>query len=170
MLSNDADLAEQVRSLRHWGQRDRYYHDQLGFNYRMDAMQAAILRVKLKKLAEWTDGRIRVAQRYNEGFAQSDVLTPFTAADRKHVYHIYAVRIPNRDRLHEHLNSLQMGSGIHYPIPLHLQKCMQHLNYEKGDFPLSELVASQVLSLPIYAELSESDQDAVIAAVLEFVG
>ena len=169
MLSNERDIAERVRILRHWGQQDRYYHDQLGYNYRMDAMQAAILRVKLKKLAEWTDGRIRVARRYDEGLSQSDIITPYAAPDRKHVYHVYATRVSNRDQLHDHLNKLHIGVGIHYPIPLHLQRCMQHLKYGKGDFPVSEQVASQVLSLPIYPELSESDQDAILAAVLDFI-
>ena len=169
LATNDPEISEQVRVLRHWGQKEQYYHDQLGFNYRMDAIQAAILRVKLKRLGDWIDRRIEVANRYDEGFENSTLLTPFRVSNRKHVYHVYAVRTSQRDALYQHLSNLDIGVGIHYPIPLHLQKCMAHLNYEIGDFPVSEELASQVLSLPIYPELSESNQDKVIAAVQEFM-
>ncbi|MDA1069052.1 MAG: DegT/DnrJ/EryC1/StrS family aminotransferase [Verrucomicrobia bacterium] len=168
LVTNDLDLAERARVLRDWGQKQKYYHDLLGFNYRMDSIQAAILRVKLKYLNEWTDLRIKVAERYNKLFAESAVSTPDALPNNRHVYHVYALRSNRRDELLGYLKKLNIGCAIHYPIPVHLQKCLTHLNYKRGDFPVSEKLASQVLSLPVYPELTAQQQDLVVSAVLGF--
>jgi len=168
LVTNDLDLAERARVLRDWGQTKKYYHDHLGFNYRMDSIQAAILRVKLRYLNEWTDLRIKVAERYDKLFAGSAVSTPDTLPNHRHVYHVYAIRSSRRDELLGYLKTLNIGYAIHYPIPLHLQKCLAHLNYKRGDFPVSEKLASEVLSLPIYPELTAQQQDLVVRLVLAF--
>ena len=168
LVTNDLDLAERARVLRDWGQTKKYYHDHMGFNYRMDSIQAAILRVKLRYLNEWTDLRIKVAERYDKLFAGSAVSTPDTLPNHRHVYHVYAIRSSRRDELLGYLKTLKIGYAIHYPIPLHLQKCLAHLNYKRGDFPVSEKLASEVLSLPIYPELTAQQQDLVVRSVLAF--
>jgi dTDP-4-amino-4,6-dideoxygalactose transaminase len=165
VTSND-DHARTMRTLRDWGQSQRYHHTLKGFNYRMDGMQGAILRVKLRHLEEWNETRRARAQLYTQLLAQSTQVTlPIEAGDRRHVYHIYAVRSRDRDRLQRQLQAEGIQSGIHYPIPVHLQPAHADLGYSEGAFPASEAAAREVLSLPVFPEMSAEDVRNVVAAV-----
>ncbi|TBG54952.1 DegT/DnrJ/EryC1/StrS family aminotransferase [Rhizobium leguminosarum] len=166
VVTNDDDQAKTMRMLRDWGQEQRYHHLLKGFNYRMDAIQGAILRVKLRHLEAWTEARRTHARRYSSLLAGSTVLTtPVEAADRRHVYHVYAIRSRDRDGLQRLLSAEGIPSGLHYPIPVHLQKAHVDLGYQAGDFPVSEAAAREVLSLPIYPEMPVRHVDQVVAAL-----
>lgn len=166
VVTNDDDQAKTMRMLRDWGQEQRYHHLLKGFNYRMDAIQGAILRVKLRHLEAWTEARRTHARRYSSLLAGSTVLTtPVEAADRRHVYHVYAIRSRDRDGLQRLLSAEGIPSGLHYPIPVHLQKAHADLGYQAGDFPVSEAAAREVLSLPIYPEMPVRHVDQVAAAL-----
>ncbi|MBB4442260.1 MULTISPECIES: DegT/DnrJ/EryC1/StrS family aminotransferase [Rhizobium] len=166
VVTNDDDQAKTMRMLRDWGQEQRYHHLLKGFNYRMDAIQGAILRVKLRHLEAWTEARRAHARRYSSLLAGSTDLTiPVEAADRRHVYHVYAIRSRDRDGLQRLLSAEGIPSGLHYPIPVHLQKAHADLGYQAGDFPVSEAAAREVLSLPIYPEMPVRHVDQVVAAL-----
>ncbi|MBY5818576.1 DegT/DnrJ/EryC1/StrS family aminotransferase [Rhizobium leguminosarum] len=166
VVTNDDDQAKTMRMLRDWGQEQRYHHLLKGFNYRMDAIQGAILRVKLRHLEAWTEARRMHARRYSSLLAGSTVLTtPVEAADRRHVYHVYAIRSRDRDGLQRLLSAEGIPCGLHYPIPVHLQKAHADLGYQAGDFPVSEAAAREVLSLPIYPEMPVRHVDQVVAAL-----
>lgn len=154
VVTNNADYARTIRMLRDWGQERKYAHVLQGFNYRMDGMQGAILRVKLRHLEDWTEARRAHAAMYDRLLADSGVETPTAMPYGRHVYHIYAVRTAHRARVQEVLHRQAIQTGIHYPIPVHLQKAHADLGYGPGDFPHSENVATEILSLPMYAELS----------------
>ncbi|MGO7157594.1 DegT/DnrJ/EryC1/StrS family aminotransferase [Rhizobium leguminosarum] len=166
VVTNDDDQAKTMRMLRDWGQEQRYHHLLKGFNYRMDAIQGAILRVKLRHLEGWTEARRAHARRYSTLLAGSTDLTiPVEAADRRHVYHVYAIRSHDRDGLQRLLSAEGIPSGLHYPIPVHLQKAHADLGYQAGDLPVSEAAAREVLSLPIYPEMPVRHVDQVAAAL-----
>ncbi|NKK65235.1 DegT/DnrJ/EryC1/StrS family aminotransferase [Rhizobium leguminosarum] len=166
VVTNDDDQVKTMRMLRDWGQEQRYHHLLKGFNYRMDAIQGAILRVKLRHLEAWTEARRTHARRYSSLLAGSTVLTtPVEASDRRHVYHVYAIRSRDRDGLQRLLSAEGIPSGLHYPIPVHLQKAHADLGYQAGDFPVSEAAAREVLSLPIYPEMPVRHVDQVVAAL-----
>ncbi|MBY5838506.1 DegT/DnrJ/EryC1/StrS family aminotransferase (plasmid) [Rhizobium leguminosarum] len=166
VVTDDDDQAKTMRMLRDWGQEQRYHHLLKGFNYRMDAIQGAILRVKLRHLEAWTEARRTHARRYSSLLAGSTVLTtPVEAADRRHVYHVYAIRSRDRDGLQRLLSAEGIPCGLHYPIPVHLQKAHADLGYQAGDFPVSEAAAREVLSLPIYPEMPVRHVDQVVAAL-----
>ncbi|WP_315925049.1 DegT/DnrJ/EryC1/StrS family aminotransferase [Mesorhizobium sp. SP-1A] len=166
-VTNDEALAAKMRMLRDWGQEQRYHHVVRGFNYRMDGIQGAILRVKLRYLEDWTEARRTHARRYSALLAGSPtVKLPREAAGRRHVYHIYAVRSPDRERLRHALQAEGIQSGLHYPIPVHLQKAYADLGHRAGDFPVSEAAAQEVLSLPLYPEMTAAQVERV-AATLE---
>lgn len=164
LVTQDSELAAKVKCLRDWGQTQRYHHDLLGYNYRMDNLQGAFLRIKLRKLEEWTEGRRAAAARYAELLAGPGLGLPVEAPERRHVYHVYAVRTPQREALQARLNAAKIGNGIHYPIPVHLQKCLAHLGHRPGDFPVTEKAAAEVLSLPMFPELTAAQQSEVAAA------
>lgn len=165
VTNNDAH-AKTMRMLRDWGQERRYHHLVKGFNYRMDGIQGAILRVKLRHLDAWTAARRTHAARYSSMLSNLDTVeTPVEVAYRRHVYHIYAVRCRDRDALHRALEAEGIQSGLHYPIPVHLQKAHEDLGYRQGDFPVSEAAARTVLSLPIYPEMTARQVEQVVAAV-----
>ena len=169
-LTTTADdaMAARMRMLRDWGQPRKYEHAVLGYNYRMEGMQGAILRVKLRRLEEWTEARRRVGRAYTAALAGAGVECPEERPGCRHVYHVYAVRTPERDALRDHLAGRGVGVGIHYPIPVHLQQAYAALGHRAGDFPESERAANEVLSLPIYPELSDAQLDAVVDAVRAF--
>jgi dTDP-4-amino-4,6-dideoxygalactose transaminase len=171
VTTGDAELARKIRMLRDHGQAQKYYHDVEGYNGRLDAIQAGILRVKLKHLAEWTEMRRAAAARYGELLADSDakMIPPYEPAWSKAVYHLYVVRVENREGLMQQLGSVGIGTGIHYPIPLHLQKAYESLGYKKGDFPVSETVAAEIVSLPMFPQLREDQQERVASEVLNCV-
>jgi dTDP-4-amino-4,6-dideoxygalactose transaminase len=156
VVTNNPEYVRTIQVLRDWGQERRYQHILKGYNYRMDGIQGAILRVKLRYLDAWTDARRALAARYDELLVNSGVTTPTVMPYSDHVYHIYAVRSPQRDTLQQKLHERLIQTGIHYPIPVHLQPAYADLGYKIGDFPCSELAANEVLSLPMFAELSEA--------------
>jgi dTDP-4-amino-4,6-dideoxygalactose transaminase len=167
VVTSDERAAERIRMMRDWGQSQRYRHVIEGFNYRMDALQGAILRVKLRHLDDWTAARRARAARYNTLLADAGVRLPFEAEDRRHVYHIYAVRSADRDALQQALSKQDIQSGLHYPIPVHLQPAHADLGYRRCEFPNSEAAAQETLSLPLYPEMTEAQVDAVANAVCE---
>ncbi|HXL73243.1 MAG TPA: DegT/DnrJ/EryC1/StrS family aminotransferase [bacterium] len=165
ITTNNPNLAKQIRLLRDWGAEKKYYHDLKGFNFRMETLQGAILRVKLRHLEKWTEVRRRLAQRYDEHLKNTAVQIPSTPNGFRHVYHVYAVLTDFRDRLQEYLMSKDIHTNIHYPIPVHLQKAYSDLGYKAGDFPIAEKACDQILSLPLYPEMTEIQVEEVIAAV-----
>jgi dTDP-4-amino-4,6-dideoxygalactose transaminase len=165
VTTNNPELARTVRVLRDWGAERRYHHDLKGFNYRLEGVQGAVLRVKMKYIEGWTEARRAVAARYDAQLAGSGIRTPAPAADRRHVYHIYAVRDAQRDTLQTYLHDHGVSTGIHYPIPVHLQRAFAELGHKEGDFPHSEAASREVLSIPMYPELPQDQQDLVIAAL-----
>jgi len=171
ITTNDDALAAELRSLREHGQSTRYYHPVVGYNARLDEIQAAILRIKLRKLPEWNARRQAIARHYNEQFAGSTVITPEIPTGGRHVFHCYVIRVPDgkRDALKQHLGERGIGTGVHYPVPIHLQEASAFLGYRRGDFPVTERLAGEVLSLPMYAELTDAQVEIVAGAVKEFI-
>jgi dTDP-4-amino-4,6-dideoxygalactose transaminase len=169
-VTDSDEHAKTLRMLRDWGQEQRYHHVLKGFNYRMDGIQGAILRVKLRHLEHWTEARRRHAAHYSSLLdGMDEPRRPVEAENRRHVYHIYAVRSRDRDGLQQALQAGGVQSGLHYPIPVHLQKAHADLGYIAGDFPVSERAAREVLSLPIYPEMTARQVEQVVATVKEAV-
>jgi dTDP-4-amino-4,6-dideoxygalactose transaminase len=168
-VTNNPEYDRTMRMLRDWGQESRYNHVLKGYNYRMDGVQGAILRVKLRYLDQWTEARRTHAAQYDELLADLSIKTPVVVPYSHHVYHIYAVRSLQRTILQQQLNEQGIQTGIHYPIPVHLQKAYSDLGYQPGAFPHSELAANEVLSLPMYAELSAEQVKIVSTAVCKSV-
>jgi len=171
ITTNDEKLADDLRALREHGQSTRYYHPIVGYNARLDEIQAAILRIKLRHLDEWNARRQSIAARYNELFAGTDIITPEIPAGGRHVFYCYAIRVTGgrRDALRAHLTERGIGTQIHYPVPIHMQEAAQFLGYRKGDLPVTEKVAGEVLSLPMYPELTDAQIDRVATGVTEFM-
>jgi dTDP-4-amino-4,6-dideoxygalactose transaminase len=170
--TNDAELAERMRVLRVHGGKPKYYHALIGGNFRIDELQAAVLRVKLKYLDGWTAGRQRNAAYYDAAFINenlgSRLITPQAIAGGRHIFNQYVVRAQNRDALKVFLSEQGVGSEIYYPVPLHMQQCFDYLGYGAGDFPQSELAAGETLALPVYPELQQQQLSYVVAKVAEF--
>ncbi len=170
ITTNDTGLASKCRMLRDHGQAKKYFHDMEGYNGRLDAIQAGLLSVKLRHLPEWTQQRRAAAERYDQLFAgASDVIAPFVPSYSRPVYHLYVIQVSDRNGLQEHLGKEGIGTGIHYPIPLHRQKAYGHMGYKAGDFPVTEAQAGQILSLPMYPQLQESQQRTVVSSILRFL-
>lgn len=169
VVTSDPDAARMLRMLRDWGQERKYNHVLRGFNYRMDGLQGAILRVKLRHLERWTEARRARAAHYRALLQDADVVTPAEMPYARHVYHTYTVRSKERDELQRQLLANGVHTNIHYPIPVHLQPAFADLGYKAGDFPRAERAAREVLSLPMYPELSYTDQEMVAAAVRQGV-
>lgn len=170
VTGNSPDMMEMIRSLSNHGRLTKYEHSRVGWGYRLDSLQAAILAAKLPHLDDWTERRRALARRYSEHFKGCDGLgLPYESSDVKHVYHVYAVRSRQRDALSEHLREKNIQTVVHYPVPLHLQPAYRGLGYEPGVFPVAERTARETLSLPLYPEMTERQQDRVIEAVLQFV-
>lgn len=167
LVTNDPAIARQARMQRDWGQEQKYNHVIRGFNYRMEGLQGAILRVKLRHLPSWTDARRQHARAYNERLGQSGLRLPVEASYSRHVYHIYAVRVADRAALQATLQANGIATGIHYPIPVHLQPAYADLGYRPGAFPESERAAREVLSLPMFPELSATQVEMVAAAICQ---
>jgi dTDP-4-amino-4,6-dideoxygalactose transaminase len=174
VTTNDDDLAAKLRMLRVHGERERYKHQTIGWNSRLDALQAAVLRVKLPHLDAWSSGRVANADRYDRLFAESGLVArervtlPARAPWGGHIFNQYTIRVKDRDALCEHLKARGIGWGIYYPIPLHLQECFEHLGYETGDMPETERASREVLSLPIFPELTPDQLDRVVHDVAAF--
>jgi dTDP-4-amino-4,6-dideoxygalactose transaminase len=170
--TNDPELAESMRVLRVHGGKPKYFHAVIGGNFRIDELQAAVLRVKLKYLDGWTTGRQRNAAYYDAAFANAGLgpalRTPLAMQGYRHIFNQYVVRVQSRDALKQRLSERGIGSEIYYPVPLHLQKCFAYLNYRAGDFPHSEQAAEETLALPIYPELEQRQLAHVVATIAEF--
>jgi dTDP-4-amino-4,6-dideoxygalactose transaminase len=163
--TQDPAVGDHLLSLRVYGGRQRYLHDELGFNSRLDEIQAAVLRVKLGCLAEWTERRRTIAARYRAGLAGSGVVLPSERPDTTHVYHQFAIRVPDRDRVRQRMAERGVQTAVYYPLPLHLQPMYRDLGYQAGDFPEAERAAKEVLCLPMYPELADAQVDEVIDAI-----
>ena len=180
VTTNSADVAEIGRALRQHGMRRRYYHDEIGWNARMDGFQGAILSVKLKHIDHWTAARRTAAKRYHALFRgtglgesgpypRNGVILPHEAPGSRHVWHQYVIRTGRRDELRAFLAGRKIGSEIYYPVPLHLQDALKELGYKEGDFPEAERAAREVLALPIFPEIREDEQQTVVAAIAKFL-
>jgi dTDP-4-amino-4,6-dideoxygalactose transaminase len=180
VTTNREDVAERVKMLRQHGMRRRYYHDEVGWNTRMDGFQGAVLRVKLRHIASWNEARRTVAGRYSARFADAGlaeagtypsqgVILPREVPGARHVWHQYVIRVERRDALRQFLTARGIGSEVYYPIPLHMQEALKGLGYKAGDFPEAERAAREVLALPIFPELREDEQETVVGAVAEFL-
>ena len=156
VVANDEKIADRIRQLRVHGAKKRYHHDEIGMNSRLDEIQAAVLRVKLKKLEEWTKRKREIVALYNN-LLEGIVETPLEQKDGKHVYHLYTIKTDKRDALAEHLKSKGIAVGVYYPLPLHLQKCFKYLKYRKGSMPITEKIIQEVLSLPSFPELTDEE-------------
>ena len=165
LVTDDDNFAARAKSLREHGSRTRYYHDEVGYNYRMDSFQGAVLGIKLKRLDAWSAARQARAKRYDELLAGTGIGLPVFPADSESVWHCYVVEVANRDAVRQKLADAGIDSAIHYPVPVHLQKAYAGLGHKRGDFPVSESLADRCLSLPIYPELTDAEQDAVVAAL-----
>jgi dTDP-4-amino-4,6-dideoxygalactose transaminase len=171
VTATDASIAKKLKLIRTHGMEPKYYHHLVGANFRIDAIQAAVLRVKLPHLAAWSEGRRRNAQRYRQLFAGAalDAVTlPVEAPNRTHIYNQFVIRVPDRDRLKAHLDAAGIGTEVYYPVPFHLQDCFADLGYKKGAFPVAEAAAGDSLALPIYPELTEAQQSTVVNAIRTF--
>jgi dTDP-4-amino-4,6-dideoxygalactose transaminase len=169
VVTSQPELARKVSLLRDWGQESKYNHVVAGYNYRMDGIQGAVLNVKMNYIEAWTEARRSVAEQYDRLLAKLPVAKPQPPAHSRHVYHVYALGLPRRDEVLSALQEAGIGVGIHYPVPVHLQKAYAGLGYRAGDFPITERLANQFLSLPIYPEL-RSEHVNEVAAQLEKVG
>jgi dTDP-4-amino-4,6-dideoxygalactose transaminase len=170
ITTNDESMAQRMRMIRDHGQAQKYYHDIEGYNGRLDSIQAGWLSVKLRHLENWNKSRRALAHRYHELLAEANTVVsiPKEASWTKGVYHLYVVRVPDRDVLQAYLTEAGIGSGIHYPIPLHLQKAYGRLNYKKGDFPVTERCAAEILSLPMFPQMKSEQLDEIAKKVKEF--
>jgi dTDP-4-amino-4,6-dideoxygalactose transaminase len=171
VVTNDAELRNKIRVLRDHGQARKYHHTLAGWNCRMDGIQAAVLSIKLRQLEEANLLRREHALSYNQAFAGIEgIATPFEADYSRHVYHIYAVRLQERDRVRRHLEKMEIGCAVHYPIPIHLQEAYRNLGHRTGAFPIAENLAEEFLSLPMFPELTEAQIEYVARCVSETVG
>lgn len=162
VLTDDPALADRVRKLRNWGSAEKYHHPEIGFNSRLDTLQAVVLSAKLKRLQRWNEQRGLAAQRYRELLSDIDqVELPTVLEGNTHVWHLFVIKVPNRDEVLRHLHSAGVEAGIHYPTPIHLQPALSDLGHRPGDFPATEKAAAQVLSLPIFPGITERQQEYV---------
>jgi dTDP-4-amino-4,6-dideoxygalactose transaminase len=179
VTTNDADIAARVKRLRNHGSERRYYHEEIGWNSRLDSMQAAVLRIKLRRLDEWNAKRVERANAYEvllkssgllarRGSAAAPVRLLGKSTEANHIYHQFVVRVKQRDELRQFLTDRKIGSEIYYPVPLHLQKCFAYLGYGEGDLPEAEAAARDVLALPMFPELTPEEQATVVAAIADF--
>lgn len=169
ITTSDPEMARRLRMLRDHGSETRYYHEMVGVNGRLDELQAAALLIKLKYLDDWNQQRRRNAAVYQEMLGGSGIITPTESDHNTHVYHLYVIRTPYRDRLREFLGQQGIGTGIHYPVPIHLQSCCENLGYHSGDLPITEAITQEILSLPMYPELTHEQIRQVAAGLHAFL-
>ena len=170
VVTNDEALFRRLTIMRNHGMEPKYYNKFIGGNFRLDPIQAAALLVKLPHLDEWSEARRQNAAYYNEKFAGTVIQTPYVSPDCRTIYNQYCIRVPRRDELVAHLKANGIGCEIYYPVPAHLQECFLYLGYGEGDFPACEKAAGEIMALPIYPELTDEMQDAVVEAILGFLG
>jgi len=170
IVTSDPALAQNVRLLRNYGSAVKYVHEVQGDNSRLDALQAAVLRVKLRRLEDWNASRRRIASRYSEEMGDLPVKLPHVSADSQHVFHLYVIQVDRRDQFLKVMQSSDIDCGIHYPRPIHLQPAYARLGYDRGSFPVSESIAERLVSLPIYPEMTDDQVGQVVQAVRSFFG
>ena len=168
VTTNNSEHNRTIRMLRDWGAEKKYHHVLKGYNYRLEGLQGAILRVKLHHLEDWTRARHTHADEYNRFLAGTGVITPKEMPYGRHVYHVYAIRASNRDALQQYLQKAEVHTGIHYPIPVHLLPAYSDLGYQRGDFPVTEKLSNEELSLPMFAELTEAQTQGTAHAILNW--
>jgi dTDP-4-amino-4,6-dideoxygalactose transaminase len=170
VVTRSEEIAARLRKLRNWGSEKKYHHPEIGFNSRLDTLQAVVLSAKLKRLDAWNEARRQAAARYDRLLAGIDQIEiPKTLPGNEHVWHLYVVRVPNRDEVLAKLNAAGIGAGIHYPVPLHLHGALSDLGYRQGDFPEAERAADEILSLPMYPQITEEQQGRVAEALRQAV-
>ncbi len=168
VVTNSSEVAEKIKMLRDYGQKEKYSHLVKGYNSRLDTLQAAILRVKLKKLDGWNENRQKAAEIYKELLSETDLVLPYLAPERTHVYHLYVIRAKKREELRKHLSQAGISTGIHYPVPLHQQPSLSDLGYKKGCFPVTESYSKEILSLPMFPHISSDQIGYVCQKIKEF--
>lgn len=169
IVTNSPEIAERLKLLRNYGQPEKYLHTMMGYNRRLDSLQAAVLRVKLRHLDQWNASRQRAAMRYDELLKGVDsIRTPYVAEESLHIYHLFVIQHPQRDRLLNYLREQGVYGGLHYPTPVHLQPCYENLGMRSGSLPVTEALASQVISLPMYAEITDEQIEYVCDCVKRF--
>jgi dTDP-4-amino-4,6-dideoxygalactose transaminase len=168
VITSNAELNHNLKLLRNYGQEKRYFSIMKGFNSRLDEIQAAILRFKLKKLDIWNELRIKIAKKYTDNFTDSGIICPKLDKSVKHVFHLYVVRVKDRDNFINYLTKNGIGVFIHYPIPVHLQQAYKELNVKEGSLPVTEKVSKEIISIPIYPELEDSEVDYIISKIEEY--
>jgi dTDP-4-amino-4,6-dideoxygalactose transaminase len=169
VTTNSEELYRKTKKFRDHGSDKKYHHDIIGHNYRMSELQAAVLTVKMKYIKKWTEKRRCNAQKYNERLKDlKNVIIPFESPNCKHVYHLYVIRVEKRDKLQSYLDKKGISTGIHYPFPLHLTAAYKYLDYNKSDFPVAEKIADEILSLPMYPELIETQIDYICESIRKF--
>ncbi|MEI6370133.1 MAG: DegT/DnrJ/EryC1/StrS family aminotransferase [Nostocales cyanobacterium ELA608] len=167
VLTNNQEIAEKVTKLRNYGQEKRYYHSIKGFNSRLDELQAAILNAKLPYLNSWNQRRREIAKLYHEAFSAVGIICPFEDSERFHVYHLYVIRVPQRDRFQQLLQEKGIATIIHYPVPVHLQESYSEFQWQSKFLPVTEKLASEIVSLPLYPELTDEEIDYIVKGVIE---
>ncbi|EHL04255.1 pleiotropic regulatory protein DegT [Desulfitobacterium hafniense DP7] len=174
IVTNDDALAEEARMLRFHGCQTKYYHDEIGYNSRLDELQAAILRVKFRYIDQWNQTRAEKAAVYHQLLAPladaRKIILPFTDVDNKHVFHLYVVRTAQREKLMAALTERGVANAVYYPVPLHLQKALAYLSYQAGDFPIAEEACEQALAIPCYPELTQEQQEEIAVILLKMLG
>jgi dTDP-4-amino-4,6-dideoxygalactose transaminase len=171
VLTGSEEIAGKLRKLRNWGSEKKYHHPEIGFNSRLDTLQAVVLSAKLKRLEAWNEARRQAAARYDQLLAGIESIElPKTLPGNEHVWHLYVVRVPKRDEVLAKLNAAGIGAGIHYPVPLHLHGALSDLGYRQGDFPEAERAADEILSLPMYPQITEEQQGRVAEELRKAVG
>ena len=171
VVTNNPAIADRIRLLRNYGSVEKYQHPEIGFNSRLDSMQAVVLRAKLDKLANWNAKRREAAQRYDEMLSDMEqVVRPAVAPGNEHVFHLYVIRVPDRDRVLSHLHENGIGAGVHYPKPLHLLGAFEALGNARGDFPVAEAAADEILSLPMFPQITAEQQRRVVDVLHEALG
>jgi len=170
VMTDDPDLGSRMRRLRNYGSERKYDHPELGFNSRLDSIQAVVLRAKLARLPAWNEQRRRAAARYDELLADVDVERPEALPDNEHVWHLYVVRVRERDRVLAALRDADIGAGVHYPVPIHLQGAFAQLGHGVGSFPQAERAAGEMLSLPIFPGIREEQQGRVVDVLRRALG
>ncbi len=168
VVSNDKEIIEHTKSLRVHGSTKQYIHDEIAYNSRLDSLQAAILRVKLRKLDGWLAGRRNIAEKYNKAFSSVDIKVPSVGEGNVHTYHQYTIAVERRDELLKYLNDSGIAARVYYPVPLHIQPCYKELGYAKGSLPVAEEMSEKVISLPVYPELTEEKINYITKTVKDF--
>jgi dTDP-4-amino-4,6-dideoxygalactose transaminase len=166
VITNDENISKKVKMLRDHGSEKKYFHKMIGINSRLDEIQASILLVKLKYVDSWIKRRIEIAKKYNELFKNTDIITPYEEKDNKHVYNYYTIRVKKRELIVEGLKREKIFPEVHYPMPIHLQPSLNYLEYKKGNFPVAEKVANEVISIPIYPELTDEEIEKVAKTII----